>query len=68
MNTRELIAELKGTVCRCGKAKRSMQTFCQRCYFSLPKELQRRLYDRIGEGYEQAYQDAADIFDGKKAS
>ena len=50
-----LLKELIGERCRCGRAKRSRETFCGRCYFLLPKAIRSALYRRIGEGYEQAY-------------
>jgi len=55
---RELHAELLGTKCRCGRAKRSKQTFCFACYSALPLKTQRALYRRMGEGYEEAYAEA----------
>lgn len=58
LDTINLIRELAGDKCRCGKAKRPKQTFCRSCYFSLPEPMRAALYDRIGEGYEQAYGNA----------
>lgn len=58
-DTRELIAELQGTVCRCGGTKQAGNTFCRGCFYSLPKPLRGALYRRVGQGYEQAYQAAA---------
>jgi hypothetical protein len=58
----ELARELAGTKCRCGATKypasTARQTFCGRCYFKLPKEMQQALYRRLGSGYAEAY-DAA---------
>lgn len=51
----KLVRELQSKDCRCGAMKKEMQTFCKRCYFSLPPKMRDRLYDRLGEGYEQAY-------------
>lgn len=56
-----LVQELLGSVCRCGSAKTPRQTFCGSCYRSLSYRLRRPLYKRIGEGYEAAYQEAADF-------
>jgi hypothetical protein len=53
-----LVRELQGTVCFCGSKKRSEQTFCYKHYRDLPREKQYALYNRIGEGYEEAYLDA----------
>ncbi len=52
---RELIDELNGTLCQCGAGKAAKQTFCRKCYFSLPKLMRQALYRRIGNGYEAAY-------------
>jgi len=51
----ELMAELMGMTCRCGRPKRSKNTFCSACYAALPKAMQRALYQRCGHGYEEAY-------------
>ena len=59
----ELIEELRGTDCRCGKPKKERETFCKSCYFSLPPDLRNRLYKGIGEGYEAAYAVAANLLD-----
>jgi hypothetical protein len=61
-----LVRELRGEVCRCGERKTPMQTFCKGCYFALPRLLRQRLYDRVGEGYEEAYQAAAGWLDAKR--
>lgn len=58
-NARELIIELNGELCRCGKTKASGQTFCRRCYFALPRPMRSALYRRVGAGYEAAYAAAA---------
>lgn len=51
----DLLRELKGTTCQCGADKKSMQTFCTPCFFHLPRHMRHALYDKIGEGYEEAY-------------
>ena len=50
--------ELRGEECSCGRYKKPGYSFCYRCYKSLPRDFKRDLYQRIGAGYEQAY-DAA---------
>lgn len=60
MTVEELITELMGRTCRCGKLKRSKKTFCQECFYALPKAMQMALYRRIGEGYELAYERAVE--------
>jgi len=57
---RELIEELRGVKCRCGKSKTRRRTFCSSCYYALSATQRKRLYDLIGAGYEEAYQSACD--------
>lgn len=54
-STHGLVQELKGLVCRCGAPKNAAHTFCGKCYFALPLNRRQALYQRIGEGYEEAY-------------
>ena len=61
METSDLIAELQDTKCRCGNQKARGNTFCSGCYYQLPPEMRRALYQRIGEGYEEAYENAAAV-------
>ena len=56
-----LIVELKSAVCRCGKKKASMNSFCYRCFTSLPRQLRTDLYKRVGQGYEESYEKAVEI-------
>jgi hypothetical protein len=55
MTAREMLEELMGTRCRCGGPKPPKKTFCTRCFFALPAAMRKNLYQRIGEGYETAY-------------
>ena len=34
------------------------QSFCYKCYSSLPNNLKKRLYYPLGNGYEEAYEEA----------
>lgn len=52
------VSELASEECACCKQKKSGNAFCWRCYRALPQELQQDLYQRIGHGYEQAYEAA----------
>lgn len=61
LDQRDLIRSLKGTVCpSCGSRKKNHQTLCIGCYRLLPGSLKSSLYDRIGEGYEEAFAKAMD--------
>jgi hypothetical protein len=53
--TVELVRDLRGTLCACGRGKQTGNSFCYRCYGSLPKDMQRALYRLVGDGYEAAY-------------
>lgn len=59
----ELVEELRGTSCVCGRAKASGNTFCGACYRRLPQDMRRALYRRLGRGYEEAYAAAVTHFD-----
>jgi len=52
------LAALYSDECVCGENKKPKKTFCYSCYKKLPHDLQIDLYNRMGDGYEQAY-DAA---------
>lgn len=58
LREKELAAELAGIECRCGNPKEPKRTFCRKCYYRLPERLRVALYRRIGEGYEQARDEA----------
>lgn len=52
--------DLGGNVCGgCGGGKRSKNSLCGTCYYSLPKDLQKKLYTR--EGYAATYWEAVDL-------
>ena len=63
--TEELILELRGAKCRCGKKKTPRQTFCGGCYFALNRPLRQSLYRLVGEGYEEAYEEAVKVLKAK---
>jgi hypothetical protein len=52
------ITDLNGTTCLCTGAKKRSQTFCQTCYFSLPKATRGKLYGGIFAGYIPAMKEA----------
>lgn len=56
---RHLVASLASDLCpACGGNKSPSQTFCYRDYRRLPKVMQQALYNRLGNGYEQAVREA----------
>lgn len=60
MTDLQLVQELAGKTCHCGKPKQRGHTFCRFCYFRLPPQLGQALYKRLGYGYREAYEAAVD--------
>lgn len=58
MTKAEAVKTLTTTVCACGRVKEERQSFCRGCYSLLTPNMRRRLYDKIGAGYEEAYEGA----------
>lgn len=58
MTLQEIFEAFKSQTCQCGKPKVAHQSFCRACYYSLPRTMQHALYNRFGEGYEEAYEQA----------
>jgi predicted amidophosphoribosyltransferase len=66
---RQALRELGESVCAaCQSAKKPKQSFCPRCYYTLPEEMRTALYRRFGSGYESAYDDAKDWLRQEKLS
>ena len=61
MTPNEMLAELQGTKCRCGREKTVGQSFCFPCYMRLPRYLRTALYQKIGHGYEISYESACKL-------
>jgi ribosomal protein L40E len=62
ISANDALQQLLGNVCQgCNGHKPSRMSHCRRCYFSLPKAMQRALYKRIGEGYEAAYAESLEM-------
>lgn len=53
-----LLKELRSDECACGKYKKIGNSFCYNCFKSLPNDMQKALYARFGNGYEEAYEEA----------
>ena len=61
LTTRTLVNSLRSCRCPvCGGAKRAAETLCHTDYRRLPRELQKSLYRRVGEGYDAAVHAAFD--------
>lgn len=54
------VRELLSEECACGRIKKPWFAFCFKCYNSLPKDLQNGLFQKIGNGYNEAYDDAVE--------
>jgi len=52
------LKNLAGEECLCGKEKLKNNSFCYRCYKAMPVNMQRALYQRMGYGYEGAFEAA----------
>lgn len=54
--TGEVLDILRGAECQaCGNYKRSGMSHCGDCYGRLPEAMKKSLWQRVGEGYEEAY-------------
>ena len=52
------LSELNGEECVCGSWKKSRMSFCYICYRKLPPDMQKDLWQHMGQGYEEAYDEA----------
>jgi hypothetical protein len=56
------LESLRGTECpHCANHKGAMKSFCMSCFMKLPTNMRGALYNRIGQGYEGAF-DCAKAF------
>jgi hypothetical protein len=53
--------------CICHGAKPAKNGFCRGCYYSLPKAMKQALWQRFGEGYEEAHAAARQWLQEKRA-
>ena len=52
------IKELQSEECACDGPKKRGNSFCYKCFTSLPLNMQRDLYQNIWDGYGEAYDKA----------
>lgn len=52
------IREFRSNECTCGNTKRPGSAFCYGCFMKLPYTYRMATYQRMGEGYEDAYENA----------
>lgn len=55
---RRYLEMLTSTTCQCGASKTPRHSFCKSCFEKLPDRLRLSLYDRIGSGYESAFEES----------
>lgn len=61
IDDRALVTSLRSDLCpACGGTKKPAQTLCRLCYIALPRRKRLALYDRLGEGYQEAVTAALD--------
>jgi hypothetical protein len=59
MTYEEVWADFIATKCSaCGGYKVKMNAFCRRCYYRLPAPMRQALWQRFGEGFEEAFEAA----------
>ncbi len=58
------IQALKSGQCRCERPKQRGRAFCYKCWLRLPLDLRMPLYRKIGDGFEQAYDNATKYLNG----
>jgi hypothetical protein len=46
--------------CQCGAEKDRRNALCWHCFTSLPTHMKNDLYQRLGNGFEEAYEAAVD--------
>ena len=56
---------LKSDQCLCERSKKPGYSFCFRCYKALPADMQKALWQRMGFGYEEAFEAAAQWLQGE---
>lgn len=54
------IREFKSNECVCGKTKKPGSAFCYSCFMKLPYTYRMATYQRMGDGYEEAYENSVE--------
>jgi|GEM_PF-1218933 len=50
--------------CHCGRPKKRGHAFCYKCYQSLSNDSKKGLWCRLGDGFEQSYDEAVRELEG----
>jgi hypothetical protein len=72
MNKEQVALSLKSNSCQCKAYKKPGKCFCLECFFTLPEDLQKRLYrydlpgaSRTGADYTTTYNEALEVLRGQ---
>lgn len=63
MDRGAVVKALLAQECTCGRKKKPRQSFCRHCYFKLPEYMRKLLYQKMFDGYEQAYANAIEYLE-----
>jgi|GEM_PF-2729314 len=58
MTDTEILDNLRGATCLCGRSKASGRSHCRSDYYRLPPEKRQALYREFNHGYQEAFIDA----------
>jgi hypothetical protein len=65
LTKQQIFDALRSERCYCGGHKKVGMSHCAKCYYSLPGDIRRSLWKRMGAGYEEAYQKSVEILHAK---
>jgi hypothetical protein len=61
----EIVKSLRSGSCEgCGGFKRPGFSHCSKCYYKLSVQIRKRLYLRVGNGYEEAFEESLKVLKG----
>lgn len=58
---------LKSEECQCGEPKKQRMAFCYSCFKILPDHMQKAIYRKIGNGFDEALETSAEWLRDKEA-
>jgi len=68
LKLKTILESLSGTECfSCGSRKGAKMSHCRPCYFALPPEMRKNLYNRVGSGYEEAFKESLIFLEERKS-
>ena len=56
-------ALIRSDTCHCENEKKEGYSFCYSCYKALPRDMQKDLFQTMGDGYEEAYEAAVNYLE-----